>query len=75
MQIPVDQIDFLKPPQAFTNLLGANLAHPFDRLQFARGGRLQFVEPAEMPYDVVAYFVGALDGAELVLDVDRFLGC
>jgi hypothetical protein len=25
--------------------------------------------------DVVAYFVGALDGAELVLDVDRFLGC
>jgi hypothetical protein len=25
--------------------------------------------------DVVAYFIGALDGAELVLDVDRFLGC
>src|SRR5690242_13951997 len=53
LQVPIDEIDLLKPPKTLSDVLRADLPHALDRLQLGVGGREELVKPAVLADDVL----------------------
>ena len=53
LQVPVDQIDLLKPPQALADVLGPGRADSVDRLEIGVGGRKDLLQAAHLLDDLL----------------------
>src|SRR5919199_6469860 len=53
LEIAVDQVDLLEPPEAFADVLRPDLADALDAFELGVGGREDLVEPAEDADDVL----------------------
>src|SRR5256885_9986735 len=53
LEVAVDEVDLLQPPQALANLLRADLPDALDALELTAGGGEHHVEGAELVDDVL----------------------
>src|SRR3954453_4592190 len=53
LQVPIDEIDLLKPPEALSDVLRADLPHAPDQFELGIGGGEKLDDPAEFADDVL----------------------